>query len=896
MNDPRAAPGRPEYLALAPGAGFLDACAAWLLQQAGPGVADWQVIIPNLLLAPAFKRALLQRIGGGLLLPSVETLPGLVAPRLADLGLVSDARRQFSLYQALRGRQWLEEGSLWAVCEELVALFDELSEADQALPAEEPALAALLQRGYGLGIQPEALRFEARLVHSLWLAEGAGGMSRCRARIAAAQAWVEQDRRPLLVIAEGPPTPLETRLWARAAQSRPVLVCHPERAMLPPGFALLNLAWPPEPAQRSLVERVRSGPAPASLAEVVGLVSAESLEHLAEEVVRRVCAWLAEGRREIVLVAVDRVAARRARALLERRQILVRDETGWKLSTTRAAALVDAWLEVCAADGYHRDVVDLFKSPFVFADLPPEQREAGVVQLEAGLVRENLVMGLDSLAATLAGSPDYPQAGAQLARLRQAHARMPRGSVPAAAWLDFLLASLDLLGATPALAADEAGVEVLGWLGGCREDLARESCRLSFSEWRNWLNRGFEGALFRDRSIDSPIVLTHLAATRLRRFDAALVIGADDRQLVAEARRPIFAHEGVRRELGLPGQEAARARLADDLAGLIAHAGQTVFLWQRLQGGEAGLPAAPIELLDLAHQAAGYPGLIQSAPVAADPAGGAGLPPPAPVIPPQARPARISPSAYATLVACPYAFFAQRVLKLGEAEEIREELAKADYGEMVHEVLRRFHQGLARVSDLPEEEALARLEAETEAVFAPAVGRNFLEQGWRMRWRARLVDYLAWQREREAQGWRFVQAELALERNLVAPDGSTLVLHGRIDRLDLGPAGQRAILDYKTRPLKPLNDLAADPEEGQLALYAALLGEAGEAAYVALDGAPVAQASLAEPAQAAQAHLTRLLQLHAEMGAGSPLPAHGVGLTCERCRLRGLCRKDYHRE
>lgn len=887
-----SSPGRPEYLPLAPGPAFLAACARHLLTRAGSALADWQVVTPNLLLAPAFKRALLQVSGGGLLLPSVETLTGLMADRLAAAEGVSDQRRLFALYHALRGRQWLEQGSLWSVCEELVALFDELSEAELALPASEAGLADLLQQGYGLGGQPQALRFEARLVHSLWQAEGAGGPSRGRARMAAALAWAEEDPHPLLVIAEGPPGPLDAQLWARAARSRPVLVCHPDREQLPPSLGLLQLAWPSLPPGRPLAERAAANPGLPALTGVLRLVPAESLESLAEEVVAQVCVWLAEGRREIALVAVDRVAARRARALLERRQILVRDETGWKLSTTRAAALVDAWLEVCAADGYHRDVVDLFKSPFVFADLPMEMRQAGVAQLEEGLLAAGVVMGLDAMTDGLA---PYPLAGALLARLGRARARMPRGAAPGAVWLDFLLASLDGLGASEALAADAAGAQMLDWLRACREELAEEACPLDFSEWRNWLNRGLEGALFRDRSIESPVVLTHLAATRLRCFDGVLVIGADDCQLLPGAVRPVFAHDGVRRELGLPGQEAARARLTEDLAGLVAHAGQTVFLWQSLRGGEPGLPAVPIELLNLAHQAAGHGSLLCPPRPMEVSASGTGDLPPAPVIPADARPRRISPSAYGYLVGCPYAFFAQRVLGLGAVEELTETLVKADYGELVHAVLQRFHRGTPRVSDLSEAEALARLEADTEFVFGPVVERNFLEQGWRVRWRALLPAYLDWQRRWEAQGWRFSQAELTLERTFVAPDGALLALHGRIDRVDEGPQGQQAILDYKTRALTTLRDQAEDPEEGQLALYAALMGRPGLAAYVALDGDALGEASLPDPAAAEQAHIARLLDLYAAMGNGAPLPANGVGSVCERCAMRGLCRKDYHR-
>lgn len=73
------------------------------------------------------------------------------------------------------------------------------------------------------------------------------------------------------------------------------------------------------------------------------------------------------------------------RALLEREGVLVNDETGWKLSTSRSAAAVDALLETAASNAYHRDLLDLCKSPYVFTAFDEEQRKAAVFALETAL-------------------------------------------------------------------------------------------------------------------------------------------------------------------------------------------------------------------------------------------------------------------------------------------------------------------------------------------------------------------------------------------------------------------------------------------------------------------------------------------------------------------------------
>ena len=105
----------------------------------------------------------------------------------------------------------------------------------------------------------------------------------------------------------------------------------------------------------------------------------------------------------------------------------------------------------------------------------------------------------------------------------------------------------------------------------------------------------------------------------------------------------------------------------------------------------------------------------------------------APVALPILIPCRVSVSAYASLVACPYRFFARHVLRLGEMDEVSEAMEKSDYGALVHRVLERFHACYPQVSVLADDEALSALQACVTDVFAPAVDENFLATGWRLR-------------------------------------------------------------------------------------------------------------------------------------------------------------------
>ena len=78
------------------------------------------------------------------------------------------------------------------------------------------------------------------------------------------------------------------------------------------------------------------------------LLAARRFEDLAWGATQSIEKHLVAGKTNIALVAQDRLAARRVRALLSRlgSSLRIRDETGWKLSTTRAAAAFDSWLEL----------------------------------------------------------------------------------------------------------------------------------------------------------------------------------------------------------------------------------------------------------------------------------------------------------------------------------------------------------------------------------------------------------------------------------------------------------------------------------------------------------------------------------------------------------------------
>jgi len=915
-------------LALPPGEAFLDAVAAAMLERcaawgAAGDLSSVLVFAPALPIAVELRQAFVRVAGRPLLLPRFETLSHWAQGEpLAGLpDALADSERLVLLHEALRERQWFDEGALWGIASEMAALFDELTAAAAHLPENEAELAAQLETAYQLRAS-KPLAFEARVVHELWRALAAVGWpdtaGAYRLRLARLAERAEAGERPMLVLLDAAPEeslePAERAFLERYGQSQPLAVFHPapRSTSATPLLATLAAAWPETPSA-PLFERAQALAAQLSHSPLAGrlqLIPTAGREPEALAAVAQIGDWLTAGLRRIVLITQDRLTARRVRALLEREGILVVDETGWKLSTSRAAAAVDALIETAAGGAYYRDLFDLCKSPYVFADHDEGARKAAVFTLESAVRAASVRAGVPRFRLCLQAYEPCDDAAASartlalsmLERIEAAATLLSSRPASLPRWLERLGKALDVLGATALLQEDAAGKALLDLLAARRQELDGSSALFSFAAWRDWLNREFEAANFRDGSVQSSIVLTPLNAVCLRRFEAALLLGGDARQL-APAAGGAFFNQSVRRELGLPTRENAECELRRDLELLLATVPRLSVTWQAERDGEANLLAPELDLLATLHQLAWHDDLHRPALPARREAQPAAASAPgetrqaAPFAPAALIPQRVSVSAYASLVACPYRFFARHVLGLGQMDEVSEEMGKSDYGALVHRVLERFHEAHPLVSALAEDAALADLQACVEEVFAPAVEENFLAIGWRLRWEKHLAAYLDWQRGVEREGWRWAQAETKVSRVWPLAGGDSVELYGRIDRIDsIGDgAASVSLLDYKTQTAKKIRERLAD--DVQLPAYALLHGDAARAAYVALDDERIEAVAAGDDEGGlmsdAAAQGERLRAAFAAMHAGAALPAHGTDSVCQWCEMSGLCRRPY---
>lgn len=864
-----------------------------------PDLREATILLPNYHVAQPLVQALSAAANlPVLLLPQMVTLKDWAQSIHLDRGVQPDTQRITALYQALRERRWFADADLWGLSRELLGLMDDLTRHHVTLPASETEFAEQLARAYRAR-SGQAMQFEARVVHELWYAMGEGGeLDSVRAYQQRLALLAQQVNTPLYVLLTSEMSAPEAR-YLEACRARVPVTIFDLREMVAdaPDCALLSraLQHKAESADlRSDAALLKKIPAVA-LTNRLHMFGAHSLEQEARAAELQVRRWLLAGKRNIALVALDRLVARRVRALLERAGVLVQDETGWTMSTLAVSTVLMRWLDVLQSDFYYQDLLDLLKSPFIFSDRSAQERKQAVYQLEQ-LVRKHGVA--THLEAFIDLAHEEAEVETALARLRQAAAALRRNSDTLGGWLRALDESLSILGVLQGLAEDEAGAQLLHSLQTWRQELADSGTRFSRTEWRHWLAQQLDENTFIDRSIDSTVLLTSLTSTRWRSFDAALLLGSDAAHLPGTDNGSLWFNNAVRSTLGLPTREAHLAQQRDDLMALLAMNDTVLATWQESRDSERNLPSPYLELLSALHQLAfnddlaerELGALLEGAQLRAD---DFPLPEsavmPAPSVPASMVPQRISPSGYNSLVACPYQFYARHMLRLNELDEVREGVEKRDYGEWAHDILHRFHQQFPVLGECNRAELEEALQRISSAVFAPAVERDYLARAWLLRWQQAIPAYLDAQLKSEAEGWRYRNGEVPFEMQL----NEVLAMHGRIDRMDEQADGSARVLDYKMMDATRLRNKLIEPgEDVQLACYA-YVQKTKEAAFISIEKDKViAVAPPQDLQELAQANIERLKEVFAQMHNGAAMPAHGVEETCVYCEMRGLCRKN----
>jgi len=612
----------------------------------------------------------------------------------------------------------------------------------------------------------------------------------------------------------------------------------------------------------------------------IRLHEADDPSHEAEMTGACVMRHLEAGRTPVALAAVDRVLTRRVRAMLEARGVAMRDETGWKLSTTRSAASVLAALRGCVWDAGSDAVLDWLKNM-------PAASARSVSALERRVRRE----GWREWRTARARGEGGEAAGWELL-IAQANAWRETMAQPRALpqWLQALRELLQATGQWPGLARDAAGLQLLEVLGldvqaqARWQQLPQAGRRLGPAEFSAWVKEALEAASFQPAHPEQAQVVILPLHQLLARPFAALVLAGCDEQRLTPSPEPPGAWSAAQRELlGLPSRAALEAELRAGWRSAL-QTPHCDLLWRRSdEAGEPVLASALVQVLRLDGVA--RPGAdarvlrqLVAAPVAR----------PLPVAA-DLRVETLSASAYEDLRHCPYRFYALRQLGLQEAAEIEGELGKRDFGSWLHKVLSRFHEQ-AR------DAGLALDAAQLDRVAVQVTREMGLDEAeflpFSSAWPATRDGYLQWlatHAAREGAVFESAESEHALQLGPVK-------LVGRIDRVDRLPDGRLFVMDYKTEARSFTLERVRQPaEDTQLAFYAALLADDTlRAGYVNVgerEGTKLVEQHEIVPAR--DLLVEGILHDLQQLGEGAALPALGEGRVCGFCAARGVCRRDF---
>lgn len=844
-------------------------------------------------------------------------------PGLRNEGsLKSDLERWFEVYKTLSDRPQLSDmlldssdASKWSLAKNIIEVCDLLSDATLGVFDEvvESALSDAVKKVYQ-GASQQIVEFETRIVLAFWenLSSSQDPVVRQRRALGLRlnELKTASSNQPLIYIETAKGTPgfekAIAQLWESYSEKAKFHHCMMD---------LSSVALWPECLSEDVLSRddlVQSN-RQQYFNEVSSnhrlVYKAVGFEDAAWQGAGAIQGFLQEGCQHIALIAQDRLVARRIRALLARfgDGLSVHDETGWKLSTTRAAASVMSWIDIVRqANGPTSiELMDFLKNPYINWStwgISAEQASDYLSYLEKRLIEADVRASWSGVLLALQSENEETDAMSHVIKLLKkiAH-KWQHSQQTCTEWLEFLQRDLKELGMIDALSKDVAGQQLLQALLPMK--LLKEHS-LKQSEWLSLLSSILEDASYIESNprAKASVTILPLSATRLRRFDAWVMVGCDDGQLPSISDSPMFLSGELKKILNCKTQVMEFEQQAMDLSQLMMSHPRWRMVWQ--SNGSAGEPRQPspwLQRLYINH-ANLLKQSIEIRPTAYSPVV---VTQPAPPLPADfIKPASISPSAYRALRECPYRYYVTRLLGLREQNTLDAEVDLSLVGQTLHAALRDFYHGLktqAIQSDNPYEKTKLlkqRLYAISNKHFKPLLDVDGRWLAAWIEWETLIPDWINWHMTREEAGWSFHDGEKPVGFDLMTNVGS-IRISGFVDRLDIHPEHGVEVIDYKysskTSINKKKNNIEDDP---QLVIYAKAVDGDDIVNRQPVCGASwvsIKEANTAIQVEDLSEHMKDLpSQMISDIEAlwsGSPVVASAPDSICQYCQARGICRK-----
>ena len=525
------------------------------------------------------------------------------------------------------------------------------------------------------------------------------------------------------------------------------------------------------PERRLTGVRLAELPDPASEAQAIALAMREALETPGKTA---------------ALITPDRQLARRVSALLARWSISADDSAGTPLSETPAGSLLLGIASVAAEELAPVPLLSLAKHPLVGGE-----GEERVLWLDAVRALDKELRG-PRPAAGLAGLD------AKLAESRRTESewKFVRRRLKI---LDGLVGSDTSLADLASRIADAAGVlagdaawrgpagrQAADLLAGLQQSAAAQALKIEPTDAVPLLGQLLSGQALRPPYGGHPrIFIWGLLEARLQHADLVVLGGLNEGVWPALPTPDPWLPPKVRTALGIPGLEYRIGLAAHDFASAL---GAPEVLITRARRDSRSPTVASRFLLRLQAMTGGLTrnARLERITMALD---DPGVPTPtdrpAPSPPLEQRPSEIWVTEVDRLNADPFAFYAQKILRLRSLDPVDDDHTARWKGSAVHEV---FEHWLKEDDCDP-----AKLRGRAERLLAGEAIHPML----RALWAPRLFEAIDWmaelERANQAGGRVPLAAEVAGQAAL-----SGIIVHGRADRIDRLRDGGIAIIDYKT--------------------------------------------------------------------------------------------------
>ncbi len=670
------------------------------------------------------------------------------------------------------------------------------------------------------------------------------------------------------------------------------------------------------------------------------LIAAKRFEELAWTAAKTIEEHLIDGKTNIALVAQDRLVARRARALLSRLgpSLKIQDETGWKLSTTRAAAALNAWLELIGAPSEGPTAVqllELLQNPFL--DIPKILNQSPniclglIAQLEDLLMASQAHTGWQSFHLAIEGSRDHGSSVSNpllLELLQSIRGRLKRWrgiKTHCAQAHEYLVADLEALGMTLGLEKDPAGKQLLEALN--TFDFMGEGHRqitMRISEWLSLLKTVIEESAYQEdgKEAQASLSILPLSSTRLREFEAVVLVGCDEQQLPAYSEPPLFFSDALNRLLMGSTIDAQFIQQSKDLSQLLISCPSVTLLYQsKGRSGEPLRPSAWIQRLQLAlpdwkaesasmrmRDGKSLPSQMSVTGLAED------LP----------MPLSMSPSAYKALRDCPYRYYVRSLLGLRRLKGFEEGFDASLAGQTLHKILRNFYHAMKTEDQNHSSSILSDIQlrrtwmkqhlmAISEQVFRRLIEGDARVLGILRDWQKQVPSFIEWQLGCEKQGWQFHDAEVKVGFDLPFTDQygieRQIRIEGYADRFDINinDKNSASVIDYKNQNINKVESRALTVlDDPQLLIYARAANESSQlhgrvvnyAQWVALkadinkEGDDAVRSVAIEDMPEAMTQFSEQITGDVEaLWSGKTIKAFAPDGICQYCEARGICRK-----